>query len=724
MKNTIKKTREDKKIIKEAKTVKAVKPAKAPKTPKTPKAKSATGRKKGKIGIGIQILLGFCVPVIFVIIVGVQAYNSAAEGLKERYEEATIETLNMSLNYVELGKEFIESEAFKYANDDTVGKYLMGFYEENGVEGDSVKRAEVMTSIRDQIFDSRISNSFINNIHIISKEGISTLTTKVEYSKTDLEGFYQELADKIKAEQGSNDAIWLDSHSLIDEKLALNPEETILSYMCPNSYRTGYVVVDMTTENIISLLSGVDLGENSIIGMVTSSGKECVVGAEGEVFTTISGYQESVASEELSGFYITEYNGETCYYLYSKTEDNTYMICGLVPESSIMKQADQIKNLTIVLVVLACVAAVGIGIFLSYNIGRKMKRMTHNMGKVAQGDLLARVKVAGRDEFAELGQSLNHMVENTGALVKKVAGATQKVQDSTDAVTRVSGVIEEYSENITGAIGEIHIGMDVQAQNAQECLMKTDKLSEEIQLIAGGIGEIEEVIKQTDDRVLEGLGTVHALDERAQATADITYKVGESISKLQQEFEQIDSFVDTINQISGETNLLSLNASIEAARAGESGRGFAVVAEEIRKLAEGSAVASDNIRKIVEGIRKSTLHSVEQAEESRRMVDLQSKAVAEVQTAFTMVQDYMGRLRDLMENITTNTEMAENERVATLQAIESISAVIEETAASAAVVNQTAEGLMEHVSELRGTADSLLENMDGLKSGISSFTVE
>lgn len=270
----------------------------------------------------------------------------------------------------------------------------------------------------------------------------------------------------------------------------------------------------------------------------------------------------------------------------------------------------------------------------------------------------------------------------------------------------------------------MHTGMEVQAQNAQECLLKTDRLSEEIRLITEGIGEIEQVIKQTDNQLLEGISSVQLLDERAQATAGITDKVGESISLLQKEFEQIDFFIDTINQISGETNLLSLNASIEAARAGESGRGFAVVAEQIRKLSEGSSVASQNIRRTVEGIQRSTKISVSHADESRRMVELQSLAVEEVQSAFHIVQEYMIHLRTLIDHIMQNTKMAETQKIAALQGIENISAIIEETAASAAVVNSTAEGLMEHVEELRKTADILHENMDGLKTGITSFIVE
>ena len=66
------------------------------------------------------------------------------------------------------------------------------------------------------------------------------------------------------------------------------------------------------------------------------------------------------------------------------------------------------------------------------------------------------------------------------------------------------------------------------------------------------------------------------------------------------ELSKINELASEILNISGQTNLLSLNASIEAARAGESGRGFAVVAEEIGKLADTSQDTASMIQSLCE----------------------------------------------------------------------------------------------------------------------------
>ena len=208
---------------------------------------------------------------------------------------------------------------------------------------------------------------------------------------------------------------------------------------------------------------------------------------------------------------------------------------------------------------------------------------------MAKGDLTVTVSAKGHDEFQDLAGSATNMITNTKKLVNQVSNATGELEVSAQNVGQASELIHEYSQDITRAIGEINEGMEEQSRHAQECVEKTDILSNEIQEVSHVVERVEKLVGETEGMINKGMEIVQVLGDRAGETTKMTAKVSDSIESLRKESAIINSFVGTITEITEQTNLLSLNASIEAARAGEAGRGFAVVADQIGKLAEQSA---------------------------------------------------------------------------------------------------------------------------------------
>ena len=379
--------------------------------------------------------------------------------------------------------------------------------------------------------------------------------------------------------------------------------------------------------------------------------------------------------------------------------------------------------MTIGLVILACVIVVIVGIFITAGIENNMRRISRKFGDVAKGDLTVTVSAKGHDEFQDLAGSATNMITNTKKLVNQVSNATGELEVSAQNVGQASELIHEYSQDITRAIGEINECMEEQSRHAQECVEKTDILSNEIQEVSHVVERVEKLVGETEGMINKGMEIVQVLGDRAGETTQMTVKVSESIESLRKESEIINSFVATITEITEQTNLLSLNASIEAARAGEAGRGFAVVAEEIRKLADDSAKAAGEIRNNVANITAQTQNSVESASQAKAMVELQTKAVEEVIAVFREMQERMGQLIEGLKDIVVSTEKADGERSAAVAAVKNISDIIEETAGSAETVNDVANKLLNHVEKLSTTASVLDENMEGLKNEISVFKI-
>lgn len=693
----------------------------------TVKQKKESNLKFGIFGLRSKIYLCFLVPIVFMIVVGIVSYRYAEEGLSEKYMESTQQTANMATDYMDVSCSGIKSEAMQYAFDADLEKYFLGMFGKSAVE-----KANYYSDTRVKLAASQTADSFIKDIHIVTMPGNNCLTTK---TADKIDGFYKDVLAEIQemSTDASNTKKWISYHDIIDETFGTNSNDYFVAYAMPSSQKMGYVIIDVSSSAVRDMLSGMDLGSGSIIGFVTDDGKEIVCSRDEEenvvfydeaVFSGQDFYTESHDSTELSGNMEVKYNGKHYLYIYSRSEDTGITFCSLIPSSVVTGQAEKIKNVTIAFVIIACIISLLIGSVIAQGILRNMRRISKRLNQVAEGDLTVQVDAKGRDEFQSLAKTATNMVKNNKKLVMRLSGTATQLEASSDDVHNVSNSINNYSSDITKAIDEISVGMTKQAEHASECVVKTNELSEKMKAISDMVEKAEQLSDKTEKMIKQGTEIVEVLSTRAKETSEITNKVGESISLLKKESETINGFAQTINQISKQTNLLSLNASIEAARAGEAGRGFAVVAQEIRNLADDSSVAAGEIKNKVEIIAAQTMSTVESAKNAEEMVAFQQEAVGQVIDVFAEMNNQMQELFVNLKEIGDCTASADVERNETLDAVENISAIIQQTASSSSLVHDMALELLNNVEKLTQTAEVLDDNMNGLKTEINAFTIE
>ena len=714
---------------KKPKPEKAVKgkKASAEKKQKAPKQKKS-GKSSKLLSIRNKIVVCFLVPIVFMVIIGVSVYQKSAEGLSEKFTDSTLQTMRMATENLNMSSDLIRSEGLKYAYDDDLLKYFLGMFEDNPVD-----KLNFLTSTKSNLLSVQTSNPFSSHMHNIPKKGVNLLSTKLS---SGVDGFLDEYKEDVASGEGRRSIPqWIDSHPVLDEKVTETEKDYIMAFEMMSQSNNACVVIDIKPSAITDFMEEIDIGDGSIIGFVTpggrelvvenvEEGKESVLPEEGNVFSGQE-YYTAVMDEAVAdaGTAEVDFQGEKYLFIYSHSADIGFTTCALVPMRVVTSQATEIRNMTIGLVILACVIVVIVGIFITAGIENNMRRISRKFGDVAKGDLTVTVSAKGHDEFQDLAGSATNMITNTKKLVNQVSNATGELEVSAQNVGQASELIHEYSQDITRAIGEINEGMEEQSRHAQECVEKTDILSNEIQEVSHVVERVEKLVGETEGMINKGMEIVQVLGDRAGETTQMTVKVSESIESLRKESEIINSFVATITEITEQTNLLSLNASIEAARAGEAGRGFAVVAEEIRKLADDSAKAAGEIRNNVANITAQTQNSVESASQAKAMVELQTKAVEEVIAVFREMQERMGQLIEGLKDIVVSTEKADGERSAAVAAVKNISDIIEETAGSAETVNDVANKLLNHVEKLSTTASVLDENMEGLKNEISVFKI-
>ncbi len=428
-------------------------------------------------------------------------------------------------------------------------------------------------------------------------------------------------------------------------------------------------------------------------------------------------------NSEIKGSEYVKFNGKSYLFMYSKIGNTGAMICSLIPKSTITGQATGIRNITVLLVLVACVIAVVIAAMISTGIDKTIKNVISGLKKAASGDLTVDFHTNRNDEFKTLIEEIKSTFSNMKDLIKQVNLLSGIVSESSVELNQTSAVFLKNTEGISRAMNEIEQGIMQQANDAEECLVQMDNLSKKIVLVSDNTKEISRIADHVKVSIAEGTNCTQELNQQTKATIDITTDIINAIETLAEKSTAVTQITKVINEIVDQTNLLSLNASIEAARAGDAGRGFAVVANEIRNLAEKSKYSVNEIQKIIASIWDDTQTAVETAKKVEKVISQQENAVKNTTVSYDRINESVEKLIVNLNYISENINNIEESRISTLGSIENISAVLEEIAASSNSVSQAATEQLNSVEALNNSAKSLKDNADELTKAVKKFTI-
>jgi methyl-accepting chemotaxis protein len=468
-----------------------------------------------------------------------------------------------------------------------------------------------------------------------------------------------------------------------------------------------------------------ELPTGSITAFISPDGKEITNTdtTDEAVFYGQQFYNEVLAGDDNNYNTNMDYKGSKYLFICSKVGTSGAAVAALVPYSEITYRAASIKVTSVVIILFAVVIAGLIGILVAQSISRNIKIMIDTLSKAADGDLTVSVKTKRQDEFKVLSESINHMISNVKQLITKASSVGNTVYDSSRNVTQNSELLLTESKDISTAIAEIQQGMTQQASDAEQCLQQSDALADRIRLVYDNSVAIEKITENTKSVVTDGIKEVDELNEAAKANIEITNDTIRNMEELADESKAITEIISVINDISEQTNLLSLNASIEAARAGEAGRGFSVVAEEIRKLSVKTVNSASEIEKIIHNINKKTQLTVQTVKEAGTISNTTESRLKNVIQLFNNINVHVDHLAEKMANIAEGINDINKAKNDTLKAVESISAVAQETSASSQEVDAAAQQQLEAVMKLNDAAKSLSQEASELSAAILQFRI-
>jgi methyl-accepting chemotaxis protein len=290
-------------------------------------------------------------------------------------------------------------------------------------------------------------------------------------------------------------------------------------------------------------------------------------------------------------------------------------------------------------------------------------------------DLRPRVAVGANDEFREVGEAVNSMLDQFQPTINDLTHTMDGLANSAERLAQVTkatqqGVDEQEKETnqLTVAIGELTVAAERVAENAAGA----EQAAAEAKTNASAGGE---VVTQVSNSIVR-------LAKRVDDAAEVVKQLAEGTQNIGQVSESITAIAE-------QTNLLALNAAIEAARAGEQGRGFAVVADEVRSLAQRTQEATKEILDIIEQLIASSDQAVKVMDGGKQEAD---QSVSDSSRAGEALQQIASAI-EIITEMNAQISTAASEQTSVASEINKNIIVISE------VSHQTAEGACRTLKE-------------------------
>lgn len=398
--------------------------------------------------------------------------------------------------------------------------------------------------------------------------------------------------------------------------------------------------------------------------------------------------------------------------------DETWTVQLVLPKSKILETYNHVLTFTIIAsIIIIVLMAVASALFI-YKLLKPLKFLRTSIETAASGDLTRKVdeKYIKPDEIGAVALAYNNMLDQTNSAIQTVLNATTLLNQSSNYVHEAFNEIVASSQEVSVAINEIAQGASKQSEDTEETNYRMIDLSDQIDAITMLSNEMDELSNKTKITTDEGMKEVESLRERNSETNAMNGRIQQQMESLASNIANVNQIIASIQGITEQTNLLALNASIEAARAGEHGKGFAVVAEEVRKLAEQSKNETDIIKQTVDSILENSQQTVAVIASNAGLIQAQNESVQSTEVAFkdnselsnsiaTSISELMAKLSHMLEH--------KNQAI---MAIQSISAISEETAASAEQVSASA---IDQQAELQKVAESI-NNMNEISKELQA----
>ena len=331
----------------------------------------------------------------------------------------------------------------------------------------------------------------------------------------------------------------------------------------------------------------------------------------------------------------------------------------------------QVFNATLIALVVLTLAALAIASLITSRAFKRLSAVRDAMDTIGSGDgdMTHRLDVVGHDEVAQISKSFNAFVDKISTVMLDVRAGVGSMSTATSEIDMGNRDLSQRTETSAGSLEETSAAPDP--------------------------ADLQREADRRDRRAGHAPG--HRGQRRRRARRPVVSDAVHTMGAISQSSERITEIISVIDGIAFQTNILALNAAVEAARAGEQGRGFAVVAGEVRTLAQRSAASAQEIKALIEA-------SVQNVKSGTERVQAAGVTMTEIVQGIDRVQRLVTEIHGAMTEQSVGISQIDRSVSDMDQATQQNAALVEQSAAAAALLNDQARALAGTVArfKLRG----------------------